>query len=109
MIHAGELVGELQLHDGRTRPYSNLEPSNNATEVYTGAYTDVYERLYHLPGGFHQADSLGICGSFRYDYQDGPPQLLGDIPCAPHVLDYDDQTHCELIVQFFWNQFEKLI
>ena len=65
-------------------------------EVDTGTYTGVYERLYHLPEGFQQAYDPGVFRYFWYEDQDGPSQLLGNIPHGPHVLNYADQTHPSL-------------
>ena len=59
-------------------------------ELETGTYTGVYERLYHLSESLHYAYAPGVFGTFRYDFQDSPPQVLWDIPRAPHAL-YDVQ------------------
>ena len=88
MVNSGEILGKLHLHDGCPYPYSAPEPMDNVMEVDNGAYMGVYGCLYRLPEGFQKANDPGVCGTFRYEDQDGPPQFLWDLCYAPHVLNY---------------------
>ena len=58
-----------------------------------GPESGIDDDLHDLPYHLQKADTTGVCVSLGYQYQDGPPQLLQNIPGTTHILDYVHELH----------------
>ena len=58
----------------------------DVVHLYAGAEVGVNKRLHYLPQCIQQDEASCVGGPLWNHDQDLPSQLLGVIPCAPHVL-----------------------